>query len=118
MTLLSVKCRSWLVSVTEQRATTTSSTASLTDTVKGVPFSGFRNLIYRRGTGPSQGLYLHWTTLTQQNKKFWEALIGSGKLLLAFANKVILGSGSGGTHYHIFLFHDSGSRETASYGNN
>jgi hypothetical protein len=38
----------------------------------------------------------------------------SGKLLLALASTVILGSGSCGTHEHIFLSHDSGSRETLS----
>jgi hypothetical protein len=38
--------------------------------------------------------------------------VGSGKLLLAFASIYILGSGSRGTCGHIFLPHDSGSRET------
>jgi hypothetical protein len=81
--------------VGEQRATTTSSTASHTNTVQGVPLCGFRNLICRnmirllgRGIGRPHGLYFHWTT--QQNKKFWEELIGSGKLLLAFAKSFLV----------------------------
>jgi hypothetical protein len=39
---------------------------------------------------------------------------GSGKLLLATASTVILGSGSRGTHEHTFLSHDSDSRATIS----
>jgi hypothetical protein len=39
-------------------------------------------------------------------------LVGSGKLLLALASKVILGSESCGTHDHTLLFHDSGSCAT------
>jgi hypothetical protein len=38
----------------------------------------------------------------------------SGRLLLALARTVILGSGSHGTHGHIFLSHDSWSRATNS----
>jgi hypothetical protein len=37
-----------------------------------------------------------------------------GKLLLVLASTVILGSQSGGTHDHILLSHDSGSRATFS----
>jgi hypothetical protein len=93
-TLVSAGCRSWLVSVTEQRTTTTSSMASHT------------NAGNRAVARPLPAL---------QNKKFWEEQIGSGKLLLAFANIVFPGSGSGGTHYHIFPSHDSGSCATACY---
>jgi hypothetical protein len=38
----------------------------------------------------------------------------SGKLLLAFANIVILCSESHGTHDHILLSRDSGSRDTTA----
>jgi hypothetical protein len=41
--------------------------------------------------------------------------VGSGKLLLDSASTVILGFGTRGTHDHIFLSHDSGSRATADY---
>jgi hypothetical protein len=43
-------------------------------------------------------LCIHWLS------QCW--LVVSGKLLLAFASTVILGSGLRGTHKYIFLFHD------------
>jgi hypothetical protein len=45
----------------------------------------------------------------------WLSICLSGKLLLALASTVILGSESRWTHDHILLSHDSGSRATLTH---
>jgi hypothetical protein len=73
---------------------------------------------YQQKTGAERCIGIRSTLILHVHLlRFCTSRVGLGKLLLALASTVILGSEPRGTHDHILLSHDSGCRATVTVEN-